>query len=165
MDTNSMFGFMDLIVLGCGVYGIYTWYMLVKKNQIIKAFLVGGDLRPEDCVDIPGFANYIEKKLMFTSIIMIVFGAVSAYNDYVQSIGPVIWVAMGAFLAILIWYCFQLRAGNMASPDIRAGIALLIAAMSAKGTSTISKIDQIDRGYEDIEIRLNALGAKITRNI
>ena len=59
---------------------------------------------------------------------------------------------------------YQLRAGNMASPDIRAGIALLIAAMSAKGTSTISNIDQIDRGYEDIDIRLNALGAKITRN-
>jgi UDP-N-acetylglucosamine 1-carboxyvinyltransferase len=51
----------------------------------------------------------------------------------------------------------------MASPDIRAGIALLIAAMSAKGTSIISNIDQIDRGYEDIDIRLNALGARITR--
>ena len=59
---------------------------------------------------------------------------------------------------------YQLRAGKMASPDIRAGIALLIAAMSAKGTSVISNIDQIDRGYEDIDIRLNALGAKITRN-
>ena len=59
----------------------------------------------------------------------------------------------------------QLRAGKMSSPDIRAGIALLIAAMSAKGTSVISNIDQIDRGYEDIELRLNALGAKITRNI
>ena len=58
---------------------------------------------------------------------------------------------------------YQLRAGQMASPDIRAGIALLIAAMSAKGTSVISNIDQIDRGYEDIDIRLNALGAKITR--
>ncbi len=57
----------------------------------------------------------------------------------------------------------QLRAGKMASPDIRAGIALLIAAMSAKGTSVISNIDQIDRGYEDIDIRLNALGARITR--
>ena len=51
----------------------------------------------------------------------------------------------------------------MASPDIRAGIALLIAAMSATGTSVISNIDQIDRGYEDIDGRLNALGAKITR--
>ena len=58
---------------------------------------------------------------------------------------------------------YRLRAGRMASPDIRAGIALLIAAMSASGTSVISNIDQIDRGYEDIDTRLNALGAKITR--
>ncbi len=57
----------------------------------------------------------------------------------------------------------SLKAGNMLSPDIRAGIALLIAAMSAKGTSVISNIEQIDRGYEDIDLRLNALGACITR--
>ncbi len=56
-----------------------------------------------------------------------------------------------------------LRASRMSSPDIRAGIALLIAAMSANGTSTISNIEQIDRGYEHIENRLNALGAKIER--
>ena len=58
---------------------------------------------------------------------------------------------------------FRLRANNMLSPDIRAGIALLIAAMSAKGTSVIGNIDQIDRGYENIDQRLNALGAAITR--
>ena len=58
---------------------------------------------------------------------------------------------------------FQLRAGKMLSPDIRAGIALLLAAMSAKGTSEIGNIEQIDRGYEDIEGRLNALGASILR--
>lgn len=57
----------------------------------------------------------------------------------------------------------RLRAGRMASPDIRAGIALLIAAMSAAGTSRIDNIAQIDRGYENIETRLNALGARITR--
>lgn len=56
-----------------------------------------------------------------------------------------------------------LRASKMSSPDIRAGIALLIAAMSAYGTSTISNIEQIDRGYEDIDGRLNAVGAKIMR--
>ena len=56
-----------------------------------------------------------------------------------------------------------LRAQRMSSPDIRAGIALLIAAMSANGTSLISNIEQIDRGYENIEARLNALGAKIER--
>ena len=57
----------------------------------------------------------------------------------------------------------RLRAARMSSPDIRAGIALLIAALSADGTSSISNIAQIDRGYENIEARLNALGAKITR--
>lgn len=57
----------------------------------------------------------------------------------------------------------RLRAGRMTSPDIRAGIALLIAAMSANGTSRIDNIAQIDRGYEDIENRLNRLGAHIQR--
>ena len=56
-----------------------------------------------------------------------------------------------------------LKAGTMLSPDIRAGIALLITAMSARGTSVISNIEQIDRGYEDIDLRLNALGACIKR--
>lgn len=58
---------------------------------------------------------------------------------------------------------FQLKGGRMTSPDIRAGIAMLIAAMSATGTSRIDNIGQIDRGYENIEERLNRLGASITR--
>jgi len=57
----------------------------------------------------------------------------------------------------------QLKATTMVSPDIRAGISLLIAALSAKGTSVINNIEQIDRGYENIETRLNNLGAKIKR--
>ena len=58
---------------------------------------------------------------------------------------------------------FMLKAGRMTSPDIRAGIAMLIAAMSASGRSRIDNIEQIDRGYENIEERLNRLGANITR--
>ena len=57
----------------------------------------------------------------------------------------------------------SLHGTNMVSPDIRAGIAMLIAALGAKGTSTIQNIDQIDRGYERIDERLNSLGAKIIR--
>ena len=56
-----------------------------------------------------------------------------------------------------------LKATTMVSPDIRAGVSLLIAALSAKGTSTIHNIEQIDRGYENIDTRLRAIGAKITR--
>ena len=58
---------------------------------------------------------------------------------------------------------FKLKGSRMTSPDIRAGIALLIAALSAEGVSMISNIEQIDRGYENIEARLTALGAKIKR--
>jgi UDP-N-acetylglucosamine 1-carboxyvinyltransferase len=57
----------------------------------------------------------------------------------------------------------RLRPTVMSSPDIRAGVALLIAAMSANGTSIIHNIEQIDRGYERIDERLNAIGADITR--
>ena len=57
----------------------------------------------------------------------------------------------------------RLRATSMVSPDIRAGVALLIAALSAEGTSVIHNIEQIDRGYQDIDKRLNALGAQIVR--
>ena len=57
----------------------------------------------------------------------------------------------------------QLRGIKMTSPDIRAGVSLLIAALSAEGTSVISNIEQIDRGYENIDIRLNNIGAKIRR--
>ena len=59
---------------------------------------------------------------------------------------------------------YSLRGITMTSPDIRAGVSLLIAAMSAEGVSTIHNIDQIDRGYQFIDKRLNALGAKIERN-
>ena len=57
----------------------------------------------------------------------------------------------------------RLKGINMTSPDIRAGMAMLIAALSAKGTSVIDNIDQIDRGYEDIDLRINALGGDIIR--
>ena len=57
----------------------------------------------------------------------------------------------------------QLRGARVSSPDIRAGMALLIAALVAKGTTEIHNIDQIDRGYENIDKRLNDLGARIQR--
>ena len=67
--------------------------------------------------------------------------------------------------ATVIGHDFQstLKATTMTSPDIRAGVSLLIAALSAKGTSTIQNIEQIDRGYENIDERLRAIGARIER--
>ena len=59
----------------------------------------------------------------------------------------------------------SLRGISMTSPDIRAGVSLLIAALSAEGKSTIYNIEQIDRGYENIDVRLNKLGASIRREV
>ena len=59
---------------------------------------------------------------------------------------------------------YKLRPATLTSPDIRAGVALLIAALSAEGTSTIHNIEQIDRGYQEIDKRLNNIGAKIIRS-
>ena len=69
------------------------------------------------------------------------------------------------YRAVVMGHNFQsqLKATTMSSPDIRAGISLLIAALTAKGTSTIQNIEQIDRGYERIDERLRALGANIVR--
>ncbi len=58
---------------------------------------------------------------------------------------------------------YNLKGINMTSPDIRAGVSLLIAALSAEGTSVISAAEQIDRGYTNIDVRLNKLGASIER--
>lgn len=109
MDTNSMFGFMDIIIMGCGVYGLYSWYLLVKKLEIKKTFLTGSATQPEDCTDVQGFADFIGTKLLIFSISMLLFGGVSAINDYVQSLGVLIWVVMAMFFAVLVWYTIQLR--------------------------------------------------------
>ncbi len=109
MDTGAMFGFMDIIVLGCGIYGLYSWNMLVNKHEIIKTFLIGGSNQPQDCTDIEGFANYMGPKLLILSVVMIVFGGISAYNDYVQSIGMIYWVLTAGFFAAIVWYCVMLR--------------------------------------------------------
>ena len=113
MDTNQMFGFMDYIVLGCGVYGVYSWYMLVKKNEIKKAFLLGGDNTPEDCTDVAGFADMIGIKLLIASIGMLVFGSLSLYNTYVQDLGAILWVGMILFLGILVRYSVMLRKAHL----------------------------------------------------
>ena len=69
----------------------------------------------------------------------------------------------GKFQVVLPRFLASMLMHMIFEPDIRAGISLLIAALSAKGTSTIHNIEQIDRGYEQIDKRLRALGAKITR--
>ena len=112
MDTANIyasFGFIDIIVMGVGIYGFYSWYMLVKKLEIKKALLLGGSTTPEQCIDVEGFANYMGTKLLILSADLLIFGALSAYNSYVKEIGMILWIGMVIFLAIIVWYCIYLR--------------------------------------------------------
>ena len=112
MDMNniySSFGFIDLVVMGVGVYGFYSWYMLVKKHEIKKTLLIGGNGTAAQCTDVAGFAEFIWPKLLVLSAAMLIFGGISAYNSYVGDVGMVLWIGMAIFLAIIIWYCVQLK--------------------------------------------------------
>lgn len=112
MDMNniySSFGFIDIIVICGGIYGFYSWYMLVKKHEIKKTFLLGGSTTPEQCVDIEGFAGYMGNKLLILSVDLLIFGAFSAYNSYVEEVGMALWIGMVIFLAVIVWYLMHLR--------------------------------------------------------
>lgn len=108
-DIYASFGFIDLIVIGCGFYGFYSWHQLVHKHEIKKMLLLGGDATPERCTDIEGFAGFIGPKLMILSVVMVIFGSISAYNSFGSGIGNLIWPCMAVFLGVIIWYCVQLR--------------------------------------------------------
>ena len=85
---------------------------------------------------------------------------------------PRVWIDMGAQILLCdphrstvigLAQNFKFKPTTMTSPDIRAGVSLLLAALAADGESTIHNVEQIDRGYQNIETRLNAIGAKIKR--
>ena len=108
-NIYSSFGFIDIIVICVGIYGFYSWYMLVKKHEIKKTLLIGGSTTPEQCIDIEGFAGYMGNKLLVLSADLLIFGAFSAYNSYVAEVGMTLWIGMVIFLAIIAWYCVHLR--------------------------------------------------------
>ena len=142
-----------------------------QESYVIDSFLDGSILNVADA-PWPGISPYLISVMLVTAtqckgsvlIHQKMFESRLFFVDKLIDMGAQI-ILCDPHRAVVIGHDhhYQLRAGRMSSPDIRAGIALLIAAMSAKGTSVISNIDQIDRGYEDIDQRLNALGARITR--
>ncbi len=109
MDIYASFGLIDIIVMCVGVYGFYSWHMLVNKHEIKKTLLVGGNTTPEQCNDIEGFASFMGPKLLILSATMLIYGAISAYNSYLGDVGMLLWIGMAVFLAVIIWYCVKLR--------------------------------------------------------
>lgn len=142
-----------------------------QEHYTITKFLDGSNLTVSDA-PWPGFTPDLLSIVLVTAIQA--KGSVLVHQKMFESRLFFVdkLIEMGAQItlcdphrALVIGNDFQspLRAIRMTSPDIRAGVALLIAALSAEGTSTIDNIEQIDRGYQNIEARLKALGAQIER--
>lgn len=130
-NLYSSFGIIDMIIFVVGFYGVYSWYLLTKKQEIKKLLLIGGNYTPEQCTDVKGFAEFMGTKLLILSGAMVVYGAVSAYDSMVKSIGVALWICMAIFLAVIVWYCVELRKGNSRyfSLDAKAGKSIKEKAM------------------------------------
>ena len=131
-------------------------YIPRQKHYVVDSFIDGTIMTLADVVATQARGSVLFHQKMFESRLFFV--------DRLIDMGAQI-ILCDPHRAVVVGHDRKLilRASRMSSPDIRAGIALLIAALSANGTSLISNIEQIDRGYENIEARLNALGAKIER--
>lgn len=105
MDTNSMFAFMDLIFLLCGVYILYAYYLLVAKNEIKEGVLVPKGVSTKKCKDFGGYKKYIGWKVLVFGIYACVMGGVGLYQDYVAPIPTVIYLPLYAlFFAVMVLY-------------------------------------------------------------
>lgn len=130
-NLYSSFGIIDLIVFAVGFYGFYSWYLLTKKQEIKKLLLLGGSYTPEQCTDVRGFAEFMGTKLLILSAVMVVYGGVSVYDSMVEPIGAALWIGMAVFLAVIVWYCVELRKGNQCyfSLDAKSGKSIKEKAM------------------------------------
>ena len=106
---NSVFSMVDILVLGCGIYALYSAFVLQREGKIIRTFLVLKDTDLDSCRDLQGYANYMSPKLQLLGIVMILNGVVSLLNTYVVEIRNLFWIMMGVFLIVLIWYGMQAR--------------------------------------------------------
>lgn len=109
MSSSGFWQFMDLIILAAGVYGLYAAWVLKKKGQIIKLFLLMKDKNPGDCKDLQGFANCMSPKLRTCAGVMLIYGLIAVLNFYVIDIHTLYWVMVLVFLVVLFWYGLQLK--------------------------------------------------------
>ena len=109
MGFDGIFNLIDIIVLGYGVYALYSAYVLKNEGKIIRTFLVFKETRVEDCKDLQGYANFMSPKLWTLGGCMVAYGVVSVLNTYVVDIESLFWLVFVGFLVVLVWYAVQVK--------------------------------------------------------
>lgn len=105
MDTNSMFAFMDLLFLLCGLYILYAYYLLAAKNEIKEGVLIPKDLAPKKCKDFEGYKKYIGPKVLIFGIYATAMGGIGLYQDYVKPLPSMIYIPIYVlFFVVMILY-------------------------------------------------------------
>ena len=99
----------DLLILGCGFYALYAGWVLQKKGEIIKTFLVFKDINVNKCKDIEGYAQIMAPKLYTLGGVIVAYGVVALLNAYVLDINGLFLVMMVIFVLVLIWYGMEVK--------------------------------------------------------
>ena len=110
MDTNSMFALMDLIVLGCGVYILYAYYLLVVKNEIKQGVLVPQKTDTKKCKDFEGYKKFMAPKVLIFGISACASGGLGLFQDYVAPVNAYLYLGLFVvFFAVMVWFLMSTK--------------------------------------------------------
>ena len=110
MDTNSMFGFMDLIIVGGGLYVIYLYIVMVRTRKLENNALLPKEYDPKKCKDVEAYIRYIGPKMLTFGIVATLCGLIGLVQDYTKKIGyPVYLVGMVIFVIAAVWYSVAIK--------------------------------------------------------
>lgn len=109
MDTNQMFSFLDILVLGAGCYLFYAWVRLMRKGELTEGLLTQKG-STKICRDIEGYKKFMGWKLLIFALSAIASGALGMYSDYVSHINGILYMGITVvFLIILIWFTYSMK--------------------------------------------------------
>ena len=109
MDTNSIFGIMDFLILGAGCYILYAWYLLKFKGVIKEGVLVAQGWASR-CKDLDGYRSFIGPKLLALVVVCFLSGGLCLYSDYVRTVNTYLYLGVTAvFFIVLIWFITQTK--------------------------------------------------------
>lgn len=110
MDTNTFYGLMDIIVLGCGLYVLYAYYLLMAKNEIKSGVLISQKVNPKKCRDFEGYRKFIGPKVLALGLSAVISGGIGLYQDYVGPVSRYLYMGFFVlFFAIMIWFVVSIR--------------------------------------------------------
>ena len=113
MNSNSMMGLLDIIVIGAGCYVLYGCYLLMAKNEIKSGLIISKGVNPDKCKDIEGFKKTMGPKTILFGLLAVISGGIGLYQDYVKPVpAPLYWTFYILFIVVLVWYAISCRSAE-----------------------------------------------------